>query len=241
MTIFLAMLFGLLGGAAGFFAGALISAVVAGALHMSTMEGARGYFAVAVGLPAGLLGMVVTVILTLRWRGVTNLASVLGGSLATFGGLVALAAAGVGLYYISTPHPIHRNGPPVYLKFEIVPPADGAAPDLSTWEAELNTDKNTMPAYWDHDAHDQFNGQPVAAGRVELYYRTTQRLLVMKMPNREVRLFRLRLPADPTGPKFRRWSEWQKADFADQPGQDRPAPKDSDYSIRYLIETNVAP
>jgi hypothetical protein len=241
MTILFALLFGLAGGVAGFLAGALVSGVIAGAMHMSNMEGARGYFAVAVGLLTGVIGMVLSIILTLRWRGVTNLAGVLGGSLATIGGLIALAAAGVGLYYISIPHPIHRGGPPVYLKFEIVPPAGGQAPDLATWETELNTDKNSMPAYWDRDAHDQLNGRPVAAGRVELYYRTTQRLLVMKMPNREARIFRLRLPADPTGSKFRQWSDWRKADFADAPGQDHPAPKDSDYSIRYLIETNVAP
>ncbi len=162
MTILLAMLLGLAGGTVGFIAGALISGVIAGALHMSTMEGARGYFAIAVGFPSGLIGMVVTIILTLRWRGVTNIAGVLGHSLAAVGGLVAVAAAGVGLYYLSIPHVI--KGPQVLLKFEIMTPNGAETPDLGTWEAELNTDKNSMPAYWDRDAHIEISGRPVAAG-----------------------------------------------------------------------------
>jgi hypothetical protein len=52
-------------------------------------------------------------------------------------------------------------------------------------------------------------------------------LPVLKMPSQESRIFRLPLPSDPTGAKFRQWSEWRKADFADIPGQSGPQPKRS--------------
>lgn len=241
MTILVAMVLGLIGGAISFFLGAAAASVFAGATHMSNMEGARGYFAVAIGLVTGIVGMIVTMVLTVRWRGAASLTAGLGITFASLCGLVLVAAAGVGIYWFSTPHPIHRNGPPVYLKFEIAPPPGGVAPDLSTWEVELDTDQNVASGLWDRDAHSERIGRPVVAGRVELYFRTKQRLLVMKMPDKEARIFRLRLPADPTAAKFRQWSEWRKADFADSPNQNGPAPKDQDYQVRYLIETNVEP
>lgn len=241
MAVLLAMVLGLAGGAVAFFLGALLASVAAGVFHMSNIEGARGYFAVAIGALTGLAGMIVTMIITLRWRGVTSLAGVLGGSLASVGGVAALAAAGFGLYYMAIPHYIHPKGPPVYLKFEIAPPPGGATPDLSTWEVELNTDKNTINGYWDRDAHNQMDGRPVADGRVELHYRTRQRLLVVTMPDQQRRMFRLPLPADPTGARFRNWSEWRKADFAEGPGLNGPTSRSSDYLIRYLVETNIEP
>jgi hypothetical protein len=241
MTILVAMLLGLIGGAISFFLGAAAASVIASATHMSNMEGARGYFAVAIGLLTGIVGMIVTMALTVRWRGAASFAGGLGTTLASLGGLVLLAAAGVGIYYISIPHPIHRNGPPVYLKFEIAPPPGGTAPNIATWEVELDTDKNVMNGYWDRDTRGEQSGRSVVSGRVELYYRTSQRMLVMKMPDREARIFRLRLPADPTAARFRQWSEWRKADFADSPGQNGPTAKAQDYQVRYLIETNVEP
>jgi len=232
ITILIAIVLGLVGAAISFFLGAAAASVIAGATHMSNMEGARGYFAVAAGLITGLIGMIVTMAVTVRWRGAASFTAGLGITFASLCGMVLVAAAGLGIYWLSTPHPIHRNGPPVYLKFQIAPPPGGRALDISTWEVELDTDRNVAPGYWDRDAQ----SPPIASGRVEMYFRTSQRLLVIKAPDREARIFRLKLPADPTAARFRQWSEWRKADSADGPNQSSPAPRDQDYEVRYLVE-----
>ena len=61
-TFLIALVCGGIGLVAGFFAGAFVGAGIAVATHMSTFEGAAGYFAVFVCGPIGaLIGLVVGV------------------------------------------------------------------------------------------------------------------------------------------------------------------------------------
>jgi hypothetical protein len=70
-TFLIALVCGGIGLVAGFFAGAVVGAGIAAATHMSTFEGAAGYFAVFVCGPIGaLIGLVGGVWLALRVRGV---------------------------------------------------------------------------------------------------------------------------------------------------------------------------
>ena len=69
-TIFIAAIAGLVGLGVFFFIGALIASFAAGPLHISTMEGARGYFAALVGMIAGVFGFIGAAWLVLRRRGV---------------------------------------------------------------------------------------------------------------------------------------------------------------------------
>src|SRR5438067_8833277 len=68
-TILMAAVAGLVGFGVIFFIGALIASFAAGGLHISSMEGSRGYFAAIAGMVAGLLGFSGSVWLGLRRRG----------------------------------------------------------------------------------------------------------------------------------------------------------------------------
>ena len=78
-TIFIAAIAGLVGLGVFFFIGALIASFAAGPLHISTMEGARGYFAALVGMIAGVIGFIGAAWLVLRRRGVRGVRVALGG------------------------------------------------------------------------------------------------------------------------------------------------------------------
>jgi hypothetical protein len=230
------MLFGLAGAAVGFLGGALLASIASAVLHMSNFEGGRGAFAVAVGTITSVVGMIIAVVMTLRWRGVTTLTGILGGSVGALAGLAAITAAGIGLYYISVPHYIHPKGPPVYLKFQIAPPP-GLTADVASWDTELHAGTNAAIGYWELDGPKEVDGRRILSGHVELHYRTRDRRLVLYLPHHEKRTFILHLPSDPTGAKFRQWSGWQKADYAEA-ATDGAATLGSNFQIRYMVESN---
>ena len=64
----------------------------------------------------------------------------------------------------------------------------------------------------------------VRAGYVELYFRTSKRLFVLKFPGGEDRIFQLHLPANPMKAKYRAWSEWQNPDFVAKAGEQPTRP-----------------
>jgi hypothetical protein len=129
---------------------------------------------------------------------------------------------------------LNINGPTPLLEFEVKPP-DGQSPQsLATVEAELDTDRNTMPGYWHTESTDNSN---VRAGYVELYFRTSKRLFVLKFPGHEDRIFQLHLPSNPMKAKYRAWSEWQNPDFVAKAGEQPTRPSGgSDYKIRYKLD-----
>jgi hypothetical protein len=196
------------------------------------MEGAAGYFAVSIALIVAVITTPAAILLTLYWRGVRRMWLLVG--LITSGiGIAAVAAAGFGAWYVRQPHILNTNGPTPLLQFEIKPPDGQSVESLAGIEPELDTDRNVMPAYWNNDA----SSAGVRAGYVEVYYRTKQRLFVLKFPNHEDRIFRLHLPANPMKPRFREWSVWQKPDFVAK-GADQPvrASGGNDFQIRYKID-----
>ena len=62
---------------------------------------------------------------------------------------------------------------------------------------DLNTDKNQMSSTLTGTATD--NGRPVLQGVVDLYFRTSSRILVLHIKGEPDRLFMLKLPANPRG------------------------------------------
>ena len=145
--------------------------------------------------------------------------------------MMAVAAAGFGLWYVRQPHILNANGPTPLLEFEVNPPDGQSTESLATVEPELDTDRNTMPGYW----HKEENPGE-RAGYVEVYYRTSQRLFVLKFPDGEDRIFRLQLPANPMSPKYRAWSNWKKPDFVAKGGEQPHPPSGRDYQIRYKVD-----
>jgi len=75
------------------------------------------------------------------------------------------------------------------------------------------------------------------AGCVELYFRTSQRLFVLKFSGQEDRIFRLKLPANPMREKYRTWSDWQNPDFVAKGGEQPSRPTGgNEYQIRYKMD-----
>ena len=230
-TIFIAAIAGLVGLGVFFFIGALIASFAAGPLHISTMEGARGYFAALVGMIAGVFGFIGAAWLVLRRRGVRGVKVVLGG-IAAFALIIVSAASAVGIWYSMQPHVLNRNGPEPLLRLEIRAPQNIAI--FADATAELTTDRNTADVVLE-----KADETATRRGYVPLYYRTSHRLLALKFPNGGARLYNLRLPANPMPKKYHAWSEWQKPDFVDEPGSTGPkrAGDGPDIEVRYHVET----
>jgi hypothetical protein len=232
-----AILFGILAGiigiAAGLFLGFALGAALAAAFHVSSFEGGAGYFAVAIALLVTCIVAPGLILVTLYWRGTRGLWLFVG-LIAVCLSLGAIVLSGFGIWYAGQPHILSINGPAPLLEFEVKPPAGQSTESLTNVQPELDTDRNAMPGYWHTDAP---QNPGVRAGYVELYFRTSQRLFVLKFPGDTDRIFRLKLPANPMRPKYRAWSDWQKPDFVAKGGQQPSRPSGgNDCQIRYKMD-----
>ena len=228
------MLAAVIGGLVGAMAGGLIGSVLASAMHVPAREGESGYFIIFIGLIGIVIVTPTAVLLTLYWRGVRRLWLLIG-SVVTFAAIFLVAASGFGVWYMAQPHILNANGPTPRLEFEVKPPKSVDVQTLSDVQAELDTDRNVMPADWGDPKTNQNSG--VRAGAVDLYFRTSQRLFVLKFPGREDRIFRLKIPANPMNTKYREWSDWQNPEFIAK--SDSPPARYSgsaDYQIRYRVD-----
>jgi hypothetical protein len=232
-----AILFGILAGiigiAAGLFLGFALGAALAAAFHVSSFEGGAGYFAAAIALLVTCIVAPGLVVLTLYWRGTRGVFLFLG-LIAVCISLVLIAVSGFGIWYAGQPHVLNINGPTPLLEFEVKPPTGQSVESLKDVEAELDTDRNVMPGYWHTDAP---QSPGVRAGYVELYFRTSQRLFVLKFPGDTDKIFRLKLPANPMREKYRTWSDWQNPDFVAK-GREQPSrfSAGNEYQIRYKMD-----
>jgi hypothetical protein len=232
-AILIAMVGGVAGGAIGALLGGLLGSILASALHVSSREGEAAYFVMFIALLVIAIASPAAVLLTLYWRGVRRWWLLLG-TVVTFLGIAAVGAGGFGLWYMNQPHILNANGPTPRLQFEVKPPNGISAQTLSQIEAELDTDRNTMPADWNTP------GEPssgVRAGAVDLYFRTSQRLFVLKFPTHDDRIFQLKIPANPMKTKYREWSDWKNPDFVAKPDrQPERYAGGADYQIRYRVD-----
>ena len=231
-----AILFGILGGilgiAAGLFLGFALGAALAAALHVPSREGESGYFAVAIALIVTCIVAPVSTLVTIYWRGVRSIWLFIGLVMVCVS-MAAIGASGLGIWYAAQPHVLNLNGPTPLLEFEVKPPVGQSLEALANVESQLDTERNSMPGYWHTEAPEN---PGVRAGYVELYFRTSQRLFVLKFPGREDRIFNLHLPTNPMKAKYRVWSEWQNPDLVTKAGE-QPSrfSGGSDYLIRYKL------
>jgi len=231
-----AILFGILGGilgiAAGLFLGFALGAALAAALHVPSREGESGYFAVAIALIVTCIVAPVSTLVTIYWRGVRSIWLFIGLVMVCVF-MAAIGASGLGIWYAAQPHVLNLNGPTPLLEFEVKPPVSQSLEALANVESQLDTERNSMPGYWHTEAPEN---PGVRAGYVELYFRTSQRLFVLKFPGREDRIFNLHLPTNPMKAKYRVWSEWQNPDLVTKAGE-QPSrfSGGSDYLIRYKL------
>ncbi|HXO94781.1 MAG TPA: hypothetical protein VN825_11630 [Candidatus Acidoferrum sp.] len=232
-AILLGIVGGIIGLAAGLFLGFALGAILARVLHISSFEGGGGYFAVAIALLVTVLVMPVAILLTLYWRGIRGIWLFIG-LVIVCASIFAIGASGLGIWYAAQPHVLNLNGPTPLLEFEVKPPEGQSVENLANVGPELDTDRNTMPGTWRTEASET---PGVRSGYVEMYFRTSRRLFVLKFPGHEDRIFNLHLPANPMKSKYRSWSEWQKPDFVAK--VDRQPARFSggnDYQIRYRVD-----
>lgn len=236
MSILRAVIGGIVGLLIGYFAAAFLSSIAMGWFGVSDFEGGRGMAAAfAFGPLGGLLGLVGGIWLGLR-RGAQPIGKALGRAGIALLMIVAIAAGGVALYYYSIPHRLEYDQAGASLEFELRAPAAFALPDDPyKIEITLDTDLNQQPAIWLDPALRQDANWQVLAGTVELYYRTSSRLLVFRFPDGRDRIFRLALAAKPD-PELG-WSDWHAVDFvgmSDQPQAAKPGPEDP-FELRYKV------
>jgi hypothetical protein len=232
MTYVLALLAAIVGGAIGTALGFFVAGALAAVLGVTSFEGASGYFAVFIGGPIGcLIGIIAGAVWMLRRRGVTGFGAISGRLGLVTVGIVVAAAAVIGMLYLSQDI-VNPNGSAPQLAFEVRLPPGASAPS----EIQLNTSKNRMPALMQKDYTRNEDGRMVVVGLVEMYYRTSQRLLVMNMPDKTDVLFNLKLPGVPK--HSREFSAWHRADYIGEPGQSgtRKPTAAENYEIRYRAE-----
>jgi hypothetical protein len=232
-----AILFGIVAGiigiGAGLFLGFALGAALAAAFRVSSFEGEAGYFAAVIALLVTCIVTPIVVLLTLYWRGTRGIWLFVG-LVAVCLSVVAIGASGFGIWYAAQPHVLNINGPTPLLEFEVKPPAGQSVESLKDVEPELDTDRNMMPGYWHTNPPEN---PTVRSGYVELYFRTSKRLFVLKSPGGQDRIFRLRLPANPMREKYRAWSDWQNPDFVAKGGEQPSRPSGgSNYQIRYKLD-----
>jgi hypothetical protein len=232
-AILFGILAGIIGVGAGLFLGFALGAALAAAFHVSTFEGEAGYFAATIALLVTCIVAPGLILLTLYWRGARGL-WLLAGLITVCLSLGVITVSGFGIWYAAQPHVLNINGPIPLLEFQVKPPAGQSVESLADVQPELDTDRNAMPGYWHTDTPEDSS---VRTGYVELYFRTSQRLFVLKFPSQIDRIFRLKLPANPMRAKYRIWSDWQSPDFVAKGGEQPSRPLGgNDYQIRYKMD-----
>jgi hypothetical protein len=234
MTYLLALIAGIVGAALGWIAAAAATIVLGGYFGISDFEGGRGMIAVwGIGPIGGLAGLILGVVLVLRRRGGHSAGGIAWRTPLVFAGIATFVASGLWWMYDARPV-LHTNGPAPRLAFEVkLPP--GLAPDTSAIKAELHTEKNKMPATIAREAPTAQGDRAVVTGSVELYYRSGWRLLEVRMPGQDDRLFQLNLPASPR--RSTEFGKWERAQFVAAPGLSQPRKSGADeaFEIRYRV------
>lgn len=233
MTFILALLAGIVGAVAGFFLAATGAAMFAPFLGISSFEGEAGYFAVfLVGPLGGIVSLIVGIVLVLRARGVRSFDAIAGRFGLVVLAIIALVAAGIGYMYMERDL-VTTSGAAPQLAFEIRLPPGAAAPAPNDVTIHLDSVKSHMPATVSADKFRRDGERPVIVGSAEIYYRESNRLLVLRLPNQPDQIFTLKIGKDPK--HSNELGDWQRVDYVAEKGQDAPrrsTDKDN-YEVRY--------
>jgi hypothetical protein len=239
VTFGLALLGGIVGAVFGWIVTGFAADAILSVGGMSDINGGRAMVAFFTFAPFGAIaGLILGVWLVLRRRAGNRSFAHLAG----YSALIVLLCAGVGAAYVGylylSDDILVHNGPSPVLRFEIRFPASATPPDkLDGVKIDLETDKNSMPGIFESVAKTD-DGRTAASGSVEVYFRSSRRFIVLRVPGQPDRLFKLNLASNPkASPEY---GPWQALDFVDDDpnGEIRKAKADEGYEIRYRIERN---
>jgi hypothetical protein len=193
---------GILGLAAGWIIAVAVLLGVSTVMGVADRDGGLAMMAFfGIGPFAGLIGLIAGVWLALRRYNRAGLAALAAHVAVTLLIVATLSAATAGVFWINRLY-VASNALPPSLMFEIKLPRGASAPALvSQAEAyarrspiELQTSENTMSA--EIEAVREEDSRFVMSGRVEIYYRTRERLLVLKQSSGDI-VFEIKLGATP--------------------------------------------
>lgn len=242
MGYLLALLAGIAGAVAGFFLGVGIGSVLVPILHISSFEGGAGYFVVFIGLIAGLIGGIAGIILTLRYQGGERKAGrVLGKTALVIAGIGFLVFAGIQIRLATMENFPGGNLTPT-LEFEIRLPAGMSAPERRKIDFEMQAGSQRSGGQL-HDEWMRTEGDRVVlSGFVQLYTRTSSRILVVTLPDQPRLLFQIGLAATPRVSED--FGKWQSVNFIDEmkaDSQPRKPGAAETFEIRYKVPDWTSP
>lgn len=233
MTYLLAALGGLVGAVLGALVGILIMTPITAMLGVSNFEGARGIAIVWLGGPiGGLAGLLLGLWLVLRFHGGYSGWIAIGSrSVLIIAAMIAATAAGIWLK-LATDGTLNRNAakPQAIVQIRLPPGSEAKVRGL---QAELTSDREVTEALVDRKVR-MDGGQPTVSAIVELRYRTSNRLLSLKLPDGTAQIFALKIAGTPV--HHDSYGAWQAADFVAGSGeQPRKATGSEGFQIRYRV------
>ena len=235
MIYLFAFLAGIAAAVAGWFVTGAIAAVIAGWYGMSDFEGGRGMFAfLGVGPIGGLICMIAAIWLVLRvGHGSVPLGRALAQVVGVLGAIALAVGAGIAIRLGTLD--TYTNTLPPMLEFEIRMPAAMAAVKPSDLSVELHTAKNVGVGSLDDHWEASEDGKMMVSGRVEMAFKTSGRLLVLKMAGQPTRLYRLPFSRDPAS--MASFGMWTPPRHIHVEGEEQPcdAPADDPVQARYRV------
>ena len=236
MRSLVGLLWALGGAIAGFIVGAIGASAFASFTDMSSREGARGYFAILIGLIGAVLGLIIALVMYGRSAPAGQGAAYTGSGTLGFVGLIAALALGLWGFMQLRETPLKYNGAMATLEMEFrVKSADLPASDGTNWlNVEVQTTK-TRPegtVSWSSRRSDgEFTIIPVSQGPL---YRSGSRMIVVRVGEQQIEVFSppMKRTPDPNAG----WSEWYRPRVVDPPyGVVPPAPLRSKLELRYKL------
>jgi hypothetical protein len=235
MTYLIAFIAGIVGAVFGWAAAAALTLLIAGYLGVSDFEGQRAMGAIfGIGPIGGIVGLAAGVALVLSRRGGHSAGGIAWRLPLVVVGIAGASAAGMWWLY-ETRQDLNSNGPPPRLAFEVRLPPGLEPPAPSSVRIELHTAKNRMPGRLVDAPSRSEDGRAVLVGEIDVHYRSSWRLLELKVPEQAGRLFKLDLPARPR--RTTAFDRWEHAQFVIEPdgGQPSKTGPGEGFEIRYRM------
>lgn len=221
MLYVITILTGALGALLGFIAALAATAGLGGAPQAMQWAGPTG----------SLIGFFTATAITLYVKGGFRSARDIAIRSAAVAAMIAVAfAAGANMRSAAVAHLGIAAAPPA-VEFEIRLPATASKLQREA-QVELHTDRNQTIASLDEELLATADGRVVLKGKVPLKYQTSDRFVVLSLPGDAQRLFKLRLPAQPS--KTAQFGPWHLVDKIEAAAGQTTQPNDI-YAIRYRV------
>lgn len=237
MRSLVGLLWALGGGVAGLVIFIIGANVFASATDMSTREGARGYFVVAIGLLGAIIGIIAGLVLYSRSAPSGQGAANFGSGVLGLAALVAAIVLGGWVFMQSREAPLMYNGDTqatLEMEFRIKTTDLPATMEPRWLSVEVQTAKTRpegTPSWSSKRVEGEYTIIPVSQGPL---YRSGSRMIVVRVGEQQVEVFSPPMKRTPD-PKAD-WSEWYRPRVVDPPyGVTPPAPLKSMLELRYKL------